>query len=141
LRLLSGLLGAGLLIGALSLLVFGPEIGSAISVAGDNQQMIGRWSVPGTLSRILDAGVDPIRYLLAGLFGLWLAAMGVWVLRGADWIRAAGWAIIGLLVATAWLVPWYLIWVLPLAAVSRDRLLIAATVALTGFQAINSVPV
>jgi hypothetical protein len=103
--------------------------------------MIGRWSVPGTLSRILDAGVDPIRYLLAGLFGLWLAAMGVWVLRGADWIRAAGWAMIGLLVATAWLVPWYLIWVLPLAAVSRDRLLIAATVALTGFQAINSVPV
>jgi hypothetical protein len=141
LRLLSGLLGAGLLIGALSLLVFGPEIGSAISVAGDNQEMIGRWSVPGTLSRILDAGVDPIRYLLAGLFGLWLAAMGVWVLRGADWIRAAGWAMIGLLVATAWLVPWYLIWVLPLAAVSRDRLLIAATVALTGFQAINSVPV
>jgi hypothetical protein len=33
------------------------------------------------------------------------------------------------------------IWLLPLAAVSRDRWLIAATIALTLFQAVNAVPV
>jgi hypothetical protein len=38
------------------------------------------------------------------------------------------------------MVPWYLIWLLPLAAIGRDRALIAASVALTAFQAINSVP-
>ena len=36
-------------------------------------------------------------------------------------MRAAGWAGAGLLLATTWLLPWYLIWVLPLAALSRDR--------------------
>lgn len=46
-----------------------------------------------------------------------------------------------MLIASAWLVPWYVIWVLPLAAVSRDRPLIAATVLLTLFQAINAVPI
>ena len=39
------------------------------------------------------------------------------------------------------MVPWYLIWLLPLAAVSRDRPLIAGSVALTLFQVVNAVPV
>ena len=63
-----------------------------------------------------------------------------WVLRGADWVRAAGWGAFGLLIATAWMVPWYLIWLLPLTAVYRDRVLVGATVALTACQAINAVP-
>ncbi len=141
-----GRLGAGLLIGALAvaavgLLLFGTEVGAALAVAGDNQQTVSRWSVPGTLSRIFDVGVDPIRYLFAAFYGIGLIGLLVWVLRGADWIRAAGWGTFGLLIASAWLAPWYVIWVLPLAAVSRDRPLIAATVLLTLFQAINAVPI
>ena len=87
--------------------------------------------MPGTLSRLLGVGVDPIRYALAAAYLASVIGLLVWVLRGADWVRAAGWAALGLLVATAWLVPWYLIWVLPLAAVSRDRPLVVATVLLT----------
>ena len=61
--------------------------------------------------------------------------------RGADWVRAAGWAAFGLLVASAYMVPWYLIWLLPVAAISRDRALLVATAVLTVFQAVNAVPV
>ena len=141
LRLLAGALGAVALLGGLALWLFGPEAATALGVAGDNQGTVSRWSVPGTLSRLLEIGVDPIRYAFAGTYLVSVIGLLAWVLRGADWVRAAGWAALGLLVATAWLVPWYLIWLLPLAAVARDRPLIVATVLLTAFQAVNAVPV
>ena len=69
-----------------------------------------------------------------------MAALLVAVSRGLDWVRAAGWASFGLLIASAYMAPWYLIWLLPLAAISRDRVLIGATILLTLFQVINGVP-
>jgi hypothetical protein len=50
-----------------------------------------------------------------------------------DWIVGAGWATVALLVTTGFLVPWYVAWLLPLAALfSGDRRLLAAAVFLTG---------
>jgi len=51
-----------------------------------------------------------------------------------DWLRAAAWASFALLLATAWLLPWYLIWALPLVALSRDRPLQLLMLALTAYQ-------
>ena len=56
-------------------------------------------------------------------------------------MRGAAWAELGVLVASAYVVPWYLIWLLPVAAISRDRVLIGATILMTVFQAINGIPV
>jgi hypothetical protein len=141
LRLAAGLAAAALVIGAVTLAAFGGSAAEALGVAGDNQATVSRWSVPGTLSRITGIDVDPIRIAFAVLYGGAVLALLAWVLRGADWVRAAGWATFGLLVATAWMVPWYVIWLLPLAAIARDRPLLLAAVALTVFQAINAVPV
>ena len=48
-----------------------------------------------------------------------LAVLVTWLLvrtrRGADAVAMAGWATLALLLATAWLVPWYIAWLLPLA--------------------------
>jgi len=140
-RLLAGFAGAGLALAVLALALFGGEVASALGVAGENQETVSRWSVPATLSRITGVDVDPIRYAAAVLYAGAVLALLAWVVRGADWVRAAGWAAFGLLLATAWMVPWYLIWLLPLAAVSRDRPLQLAAVALTVFQTINAVPV
>ena len=52
-------------------------------------------------------------------------------LHGDPWLIQAGF---GLLLATSWLLPWYLLWPLPLAAVARDRLLAALLLALTAYQ-------
>ncbi len=49
------------------------------------------------------------------------------------WVTAAGWATALLLVTTAWLLPWYLVWLLPLAALSPDRRLRLAALAVGAF--------
>jgi alpha-1,6-mannosyltransferase len=78
------------------------------------------------------------------LFGLAFAAFAAWTLwrtwRGADPVRMAAWATFAILVASAWLVPWYLLWLLPLAALARDRWLTVATVALSGWVLAIGVP-
>jgi hypothetical protein len=51
--------------------------------------------------------------------------------RPGEWIRWSGWAMVALLVSSGALFPWYLTWVLPLAALARDRVLQAATLVLT----------
>jgi hypothetical protein len=58
---------------------------------------------------------------------LWRAA------RGADWVTCAGWATLGALVSSAWLTPWYVVWVLPLAALAPGRRLRAAALAFCGY--------
>lgn len=61
----------------------------------------------------------------------------VWLLRRVwtgelDWITGAGWATVALLLTTGFLVPWYIAWLIPLAALSRDRRLLFAAIFLTG---------
>ena len=63
-----------------------------------------------------------------------------WVANGADWVRAAGWAALGLLVASNYVTPWYVILALPLAAIARDRALVVASVLFTAFLLRDQVP-
>jgi hypothetical protein len=45
-------------------------------------------------------------------------------------IVACGWASVALLVTLSWVLPWYVLWVLPLAALSSSRRLRGAALAL-----------
>ena len=78
---------------------------------------------------------------LSGAIGLVLAlaswSSSAWLLRRVwigkmDWITAAGWATFALLISAGLLLPWYVGWLVPLAALSTDRRLLAATIAMTG---------
>ena len=91
-------------------------------------------SVPITAARLSGLDPDPVRLGALLIYGAFLAYLLVWTWRRGDWVRAAAWAAFGLLLATSWLLPWYLIWALPLAAISRDRPLQLLLVALTAFQ-------
>lgn len=133
-RLLAGALAAVAVIGVVAWLAFGWDWVHGFGLAGENQSRTSYMSVPITIARLTGLGPGPVRLAAAILF---LAAVGyllAWTWRGGDWVRAAGWATLALLLATAWLLPWYLIWVLPLAAVSRDRPLQLLTLALTAYQ-------
>ncbi len=60
-----------------------------------------------------------------------------WLLRRVwrgqiDWIDGAGWATLAMLVASSSLLPWYVAWLLPLAALGRDRRLATTAIVLTG---------
>ena len=140
LRLVAGALAALAAVAVASLVAFGPHALDAVGLAGENQAKTSHYSVPATAARILGADVDWLRIGALVLYAGFVAWLLVWTRHGGDWLRATGWAALGLLVASGWLLPWYLIWALPFAALSRDRALTGVVLALTAFQLINRVP-
>jgi hypothetical protein len=115
------------------LLVGGSAVDAALSVASSSQGHVSRASVPRTVADGLNVDLDAVRVVALALYGVLVACLLVWTARGGDWIRASGWAALGLLLASASVTPWYVIWALPLAAVSRDRSLVAGAVLVTAF--------
>jgi hypothetical protein len=131
------LVGAALAVGAIGAAAyagFGWEWLDAFGLAGENQGRTSHLSIPTTLARLTGLGPDPIRVGALALYAAAIACLLIWTWRGGDWVRAAAWAAFGLLLATSWLLPWYLIWPLPLVAVSRDRRLQLLLLGLTAFQ-------
>jgi alpha-1,6-mannosyltransferase len=140
-------------IAAAALAVFGWKALQAFVLIGQNQERTTRWSVPQRLADAIGGltGGDPdsIVHFTRGALGLALAIALVYLLRYAwrarpdphAWVVAAGWASLAVLLTTAWLVPWYAIWVLPLAAISRSRTLMAATVMLCAYMLVIAVPI
>lgn len=133
-RLLAGSALAALAIGAAAYAAFGWNWLDALGLAGENQDRTTHMSIPITVARLTDLDPNPVRATFAGLYALYLIYLLIQTWQGADWLRMAAWATFGLLIATAWLLPWYLIWLLPLAALSRDRPLQLLTLALTAYQ-------
>jgi len=132
--LMLGALVAALAIGVAAHLAFGWHWLEAVGLAGEAQHRTTHTSVPVTLARL--TGLDPtlVRTVALTLFSAALLYLLNRTWRGMDWLRAAGWASFLLLLATAWLLPWYLIWSLPLVALSRDSPLQLLTLALTAYQ-------
>lgn len=133
-RLAAGALAAALAIGVGAYLGFGWDWTHAFGLAGENQDRTSHLSIPITFARLTGLGADPVRVVALVIYAAALVGLLVWTWRGGDWVRAAGWAALGLLLATAWLLPWYLIWALPLAAISRDRPLQLLVLLLTAYQ-------
>jgi hypothetical protein len=133
-RLIAGALAAALLLALAAYLGFGWDWLHAFSLAGENQGRTSHMSLPITVARLTGADPDPVRVAALLLYAAALAYLLAWTWRGGDWVRAAAWAGLGLLLATSWLLPWYLVWPLPLVAVSRDRTLTVLTLALTAYQ-------
>jgi alpha-1,6-mannosyltransferase len=133
-RLLLGALGAGVAIALVAWLAFGWDWLHGFGLAGENQSRTSYMSIPITTARLTDLNPDTTRIAAAILFFAAIAYLLNWTWQGGDWIRAAGWATLALLLATAWLLPWYLIWLLPLAAISRDKPLQLLTLSLTAYQ-------
>ncbi len=125
---------AALAIGAAAYAAFGLHWLHALELIGAHQGKTTHMSVPTTFARL--TGLDPtaIRTTALALFAAGFLYLLIKTWRGMDWLRAAAWASFLLLIATAWLLPWYLIWTLPLVALSRDRPLQLLTLSLTAYQ-------
>jgi alpha-1,6-mannosyltransferase len=133
-RLLAGAFAAAAAISLGAHLAFGWDWLHGFSLAGENQSRTSHLSIPITVARLTGLGSDGVRLAAAILFAALVLYLLACTWRGGDWIRAAAWAAFSLLLATAWLLPWYLIWLLPLAAISRDRTLQLLTLLLTAYQ-------
>ena len=135
---------AGVAAAALSLLVagligFGTDVFHSLGLLSSNQGRSSRLSFPYLVSELVGN-----RSLVRAAFGAAFIAVVGWTLwrtyKGESPIRMAAWTTFAILIATAWLVPWYLLWLLPLAALAFDRRLQVATVALSGYVLAIGVP-
>ena len=133
-RLLAGAAAGVLTIGVAAYVAFGWEWLDALDVARENQSRTSHLSLPTTFARISGLPTHACRLAALTLLLAFLAWLLLRTWRGADWVRASAWAAFALLLATSWLLPWYLIWPLPLVAISRDRPLQLLTLALTAYQ-------
>ncbi|HEX6781166.1 MAG TPA: glycosyltransferase 87 family protein [Solirubrobacterales bacterium] len=133
-RLILGSLGAMLALGVAAWVAFGWDWLHGFGLAGENQSRTSYMSIPILAARLTGLDPDATRLAAAVLFLAAVACLLAWTWRGGEWVRASAWATLALLLATAWLLPWYLIWLLPLAAVSRDRPLQLLTLGLTAYQ-------
>jgi hypothetical protein len=135
-------------IAVLGLAVFGSHALDALGFLNSNQARSSRWSFPYKTAQLLGLVLpgDRLDYRTAArvLYGVAFGCVFLWLLwrtwLGENPLRAAGWATFAVLVASAWLVPWYVLWLLPLTALAGDRRLIAVSVALSAWMLAIAVP-
>jgi uncharacterized membrane protein len=133
--LLAGLIMAGIPLAALSLALFGASLPNLET----QSTLLTAFSIPNLMGDAIGAGGGAPWLLHAADAGVVLVVLALLV-RGRDWVSGAGWATLALLVSLAWLVPWYVLWLLPLAALARSRWLRVATLAMSLFLVATFVP-
>jgi hypothetical protein len=142
LRLALAALASLALLALVALVGFGAHAFGFLDALNEQQQLIASHSIPQETARWLG---------MAGLPGWWrdlfaaafvaVLALTLWLTaRGADWRTMAGWATLALLLSTAWLLPWYAIWALPLAVLGDSRRLRAATLAVCAYAILIHLP-
>jgi alpha-1,6-mannosyltransferase len=126
LRLALGLLIGLLAATAATLLAFGvnlPNLAQQSSLVVQN-------GIPNLVGYLSGAGGETGGLHRLFMLALALGAVGcaVWAARTRDWIAACGGAALVTLLTLSWMLPSYLLWVLPFAALARGRWLRIATV-------------
>jgi hypothetical protein len=149
LAMFAAMAGAGVLTLATGLVAFGGDALNGLNLISSNQDRSSRWSLPHRTVDGLDAlfgvGRGTATDVVRLVFVLILAAVVVYLLwrsykKPETWLANAGWATFGVLLASAWLVPWYLLWLLPFAALGKCRGLQIATIVLTAYTLVIAIP-
>jgi hypothetical protein len=120
---------------AMSLALFGFSIPNL----SDQSTLLTELSIPNLVGLALHIGGGTPLLLRAGNVALVLT-IAFLIRRRGDWLTSAGWATFGLIASLAWLVPWYLVWLLPLAALSTNIRLRRTAFALTVFLVATFIP-
>lgn len=141
-RVAGGAVAALALLALLAVVGFGAHAFGFVGALGEQQQLIATHSLPAETARWVGLAGLPnwwrdlflVGFVIVLAATLWLTA------RGADWRAMAGWATLALLLSTAWLLPWYAIWALPLAALADSRRLRVATLLFCAYAVLIHLP-
>jgi Glycosyltransferase family 87 len=128
------------ILGALAALVLGALIGYAafgihgidvVSALNRDAAFVSTDSFATEIAHLFGKpGVFPVDHdLLKGALVLIVLHLLWRTWRGYDWVAASGWTLLAIAVTSTWLLAWYILWPLPLAVITRDRRLLAATLA------------
>ncbi len=123
-RVVLGLIVGGALVGAASVLAFGlhiPDLStqSKLVTSESVPNLIGLALGSGGESETLHKVMDAV-LVVCVLLCCWQAFSRRWP-ASDRMFTAAGWASVALLVTLSWVLPWYVLWALPLAALSSSR--------------------
>jgi alpha-1,6-mannosyltransferase len=138
------LVGAGVAsaaVAVLGLVLFGTGQFHLLVTLRQNQAL-GNWqSIPGFITAELGLGGlgRVVGVLLGVVFAGVTASLLLRVYRGRlDWIAGAAWATVAMLITASSILPWYIAWLTPLAALSPGHRLRRWTLTITGVMlAIN----
>jgi uncharacterized membrane protein len=139
-QVLLGVLLGGIPVAVASLAAFG----LALPNAADQSTIVTPLSVVNLVGVVFGlGGTTPTLQVVSKV--VLILVTGVLVVlavrRGRpDWLSGAGWATLTLLLCMSWLMPWYVVWALPLAALSTSPRLRRATLVFTAFAAITFLP-
>lgn len=131
-------LGAGVaaaMVAVLGFALFGSGLVHLLPTVAQSQSK-GDWhSIPGFISTRL--GLGTVGHVTGYVLAVAFVAVTVWLVRRVwrgelDWIDAAGWSTLALLLTASSLLPWYVAWLMPFAALARDRRLWRAALIMTG---------
>jgi alpha-1,6-mannosyltransferase len=130
----------GVLLAAIPLIVMSLALfGFSLPNLSDQSTLLTPFSFPNLFGYFIGVGGGTSGVLRLANLAL-IAAVVLLVRRRGDWIANAGWATVALIASLAWVMPWYVIWVLPLAALSSSVRLRRAALALTVFLVLVFLP-
>jgi hypothetical protein len=127
------------LLAVIALVGFGLHALGFLGAVSEQQRLVATHSIPAETARLFSLKGVPgwwrhmfiLAFVVMLAYALWRTA------RGADWRTMAGWAT---LASTAWLLPWYAIWPLPLAALSPSKSLRVATLLFCAYAMMIHLP-
>jgi Glycosyltransferase family 87 len=133
-RALAAFAAGAVVLGAASLLAFGPGIAKMVDALTMQQRF--HWivvSVPTFVAHYLGLGhpSHAARVALTAVPAAIVVALVARARGGRGWLEGGAAAALVVLATTAWVLPWYIVWALPFAALVRMRALPVAAVILS----------
>jgi hypothetical protein len=121
LQVMGGMAAAGAVLAVVSVMAFGLHLPD-LSTQG---RLVSSQSPSNLLGLALGSGgaTESLLHALSVVLAAWVLFACALAWRKRDSLTAAGWASVGLFLTLSWVLPWYVLWVLPLAALSRSRAL------------------
>jgi hypothetical protein len=118
-QVLLGMVLASAIVGGASLIAFGLHIPDLST----QSQVVTSISVPNLIGLALGSGgeTETLHSLLSGVLALSILGCCAMAYRRRESIAASGWATVALLLTLGWVLPWYILWLLPLAALAGSR--------------------
>jgi alpha-1,6-mannosyltransferase len=130
----------GVVLAAIPLIVMSVLLfGFSLPNLSDQSTLLTPFSFPNLFGYFIGVGGGTSGVRMLASLAL-IVAVVLLVRRRGDWVANAGWGTVALIASLAWVMPWYVIWVLPLAALSSSVRLRRTALALTVFLVLVFLP-
>jgi hypothetical protein len=130
----------GAALGAIPLIILSVALfGLSIPNLSQQSSVLTGTSIPNLFGLVAHlGGATPLLLKVAAVGVVVVVAYEFYTNR--DWPAAAGWSTVALVASLGWLMPWYVVWLLPLAALGSSVRLRRVALALTVFLVLAFVP-